>query len=280
MKQLFSTLAISLCSLAVFGFTSVAAAGPQVKIAYDVHETKFESDKLDLIFVVDDSGSMEPYQQSLEEAARRFGTAFDSLQADVHAAVITTSMSNGNYCQSKVLCDGKFKDGYISNRSGLRFSDELAARLRVGTQGDATETVFAPLLTALEEPLRHPENAGFLRADARLVIVFVTDAEEQSQIKPSEFAKRVVGLKGGQADRVSLIGALLPSGQRPPASCTRDQGEPVLLEEGLKLLNGTARLRWVTKSRRRCSRSIVQDRRRSPLTFATSSCQRFQKWRR
>lgn len=237
MKQLLSALALGF-SL----FTAASAhAGPQVKLKFDVQSTKMTGGKLDLLFVVDDSGSMQQFQNQLQTATQKFATAFNSLQSDVHAAVTTTSAEGkGAYCQPQSICDGKFKDGYISNRSVQKFSSELASRLVVGTNGAATEKVFEPILLALEAPLRNPENAGFLRDDAQLVIVFVTDAEDQSDLLATDFVTRVAALKGGDLNRVAFIGAFIPTGSKTSQSCTRDQGEPTRIEEALRSLRGTS----------------------------------------
>ena len=56
----------------------------------------------------------------------------------------------------------------------------LALRLAVGTddQGDESGLLAAEL--ALSEPLRSTENDGFLRPEARLLVVFLSDEPEQS----------------------------------------------------------------------------------------------------
>lgn len=236
-------IARTLIALTLLVPASVIAA-PTYKISYDVYEQQFDGENIDLLFVIDDSGSMSAHQQSLQAATLKFATAFNSMKANVHAAVISTSTDDGGWACAKIKsCNGAFNNGFISNRSGKNFADEIATRLTLGIDGVANEKFFEPVLLAVEKPLRHPGNDGFLRDNAKLIVVLLTDAEDQSSaISPNEFATRLVALKGGNAQNVAMIAGIIPSSGTQTQTCMRDDNytQPVRIEESLKYLNGQA----------------------------------------
>jgi hypothetical protein len=63
--------------------------------------------------------------------------------------------------------------------------------------------------TALEEPFLSHANKGFLRDDALLVIVAITDEDEQPTNSPNtaeEIYERIVAIKGGEVQRMVFVG--------------------------------------------------------------------------
>ncbi|MCU0689857.1 MAG: hypothetical protein MUF54_00510 [Polyangiaceae bacterium] len=63
--------------------------------------------------------------------------------------------------------------------------------------------------TALEKPFLSGANKGFLRDDALLIIVAVTDEDEQptnSANTATEIYKRIVAIKGGEVRRMVFVG--------------------------------------------------------------------------
>ena len=143
--------------------------------------------KLDLMIVVDDSGSMADHQTVLSRNVPALAAKlaqFSSLQVGV-----TTSSMDG--------ARGKFVGTpAVLNNTMTNFKDILAARLKVGVSGDATEMFFAPIIAALTPPLINTVNAGFLRPDAHLGVVIVTDTDDQSPgITPEELVIQLATLK-------------------------------------------------------------------------------------
>ncbi|MBI3183723.1 MAG: choice-of-anchor D domain-containing protein [Myxococcales bacterium] len=163
--------------------------------------------KVDLLFVVDNSGSMMEEQQSL---AQNFASLLSSAQAsgaDYHLGVTTTGLdpSPGGWA----VCPG----GVDGGESGRLFpvvgstpriitpatpaaAQVFAANVQVGwchwnEQGleAAYRALSAPLVSSADDP-RTPQpadgNQGFLRPDAKLAIVVVSDEEDFSP-QPVEF---------------------------------------------------------------------------------------------
>lgn len=153
--------------------------------------------KMDLIFVVDDSGSMAEEQSNLAANFPMFAQTLNSYtistgeQLDYRAAV-TTSGVTATYTiappfpgfppitQMQSGDDGRFRTTSGMTRSWLERTDpnmeQMFAQIaNVGTDGPGLEMQ----LYAAE--LATTANAGFLRSDALLGIVVITDEDDCSR---------------------------------------------------------------------------------------------------
>lgn len=203
----------------------------EVKVIVSPTETVTGSlGDLDLLFVVDDSGSMAEHQKILSASAPGLSTklaAFSSLHVGV-----TTTTTDG----TTTTGDGKLiGTPTVLSPDQSTFATDLANRFVVGNNGSGTETLFAPVMAALSSPLLDGANAGFLRPQAHLAVVFVTDAEDQSQQTPEEFVNFLTQLKG--ANHFSLTSFMAPSGN---TKCNRDDSyaPPIRLEKAINLAHG------------------------------------------
>jgi hypothetical protein len=154
---------------------------------------------IDILFVIDDSPSMEEEQANL---ARNFPAFIDELRRgqglpDVHIGVVTSDLGAGaldaggchpggqgglfrGWDQGCGLLPGhRFiaaEEGeYTRNYQG-DLANVFACMARVGTAGCGYEHQLAATTRALSAP----ENAGFLREDALLQIVLITDEDDCS----------------------------------------------------------------------------------------------------
>jgi hypothetical protein len=174
--------------------------------------------KLDLLFMVDNSQSMEPLQ---EKMSAQLGNFLDALvdQAtgqlpDLHVAVVSSSFGAGAWggvggCDSKHPGDdgGRFVQGKgepgsgscAMLHSGAKFldtgdgakthpnydndiRDAFKCMALLGDGGCGFESQFKSVYYALDKA-RHPDdpdNGGFLREDAILAIVMVTNEDDCS----------------------------------------------------------------------------------------------------
>lgn len=133
---------------------------------------------VDVLFVVDDSSSMSDDQQRLAANFDGFfGRAIAGSDVDVRLAVTTTDM------ESRL-------GGLVAPAGGAPFLDRSTAmlplafanRVSVGTNGSTDERG----LDALEAALLKSENARFLRDDAALAVVIVSDEEDAGHRDPKE----------------------------------------------------------------------------------------------
>jgi hypothetical protein len=194
--------------------------------------------KVDVLFVVDNSGSMMEEQQSLGSNFAAFMSAATASGVDYHIGVTTTGLdaSSGGWSQ----CGGGAEGGengrlFPVNNSNPRIITPqtpnapgvFAANTRVGVchwneQGleSAYRALSAPLLHSLDDP-RTPQandgNGGFIRDDARLAIIFVTDEEDFSPQPVPFYETYFKSLKGNDPAKLSISAI---AGPQDLASCS------------------------------------------------------------
>jgi hypothetical protein len=97
----------------------------------------------------------------------------------------------------------------------------------VGMNGSGTEKSFDPVKAALSDPLISNYNFGFYRPEAHLAIIFITDAEDQSDMTEDQFLDFLRKLKP-QPEKVLAYGAIIPTGE---PNCPRDDSRtPMRIE--------------------------------------------------
>ncbi len=174
--------------------------GPQA----GADEKAGECQKMDILFVVDDSGSMEEEQSNL---AKNFPKFVDKLNAfttksgaklDWRIAVTTTGRdvkytvalpgSPQAFPFDEKGDNGAFRTGGKCGGS-KRWIDKsdpdavstFTCRAKVGTGGPGFEMPLLTTKLALSDRMADGTNAGFLRDDALLAIVILTDEDDCSR---------------------------------------------------------------------------------------------------
>ena len=196
------------------------------EIIKDASDTKVTFNRaVDILFVVDNSGSMESHQTNLAKNVKLFTQAILANQLlDYHIGVVTTDMDESSE-SGKLYGSLKYITRTTPNGAAI-----LEASLQPGTGGSSEEQEFAPVVAALTPPLATGFNKGFYRPDAYLAVIMITDEEEQSYISSKDFYKFLLGLKSGDATKVITYGVYLPTGD---PKC--EYGEQTKLEEFFKL---------------------------------------------
>ncbi len=197
--------------------------------------------QVDILFVVDDSGSMTQHQQNLSNGMSTFIQGLNTSSfLDYHFGVITTSLDYSSYNRSgggALVGNPAYVDKNTPN--GL---EALRNNVLVGTGGDTTEIHFETIKLALS-PLHTSSggrNFGFFRPKAHLAIIFLTDTEDQGNKKngagPVQLYDFLLNLKGGNSDLILGYGAIVPP--NTSADCRRDPPEPFRILEFLNLVEG------------------------------------------
>ncbi|MCU1280710.1 MAG: hypothetical protein JWM53_4256 [bacterium] len=180
--------------------------------------------KVDILFVLDDAPSMGVKLATFRAALPQLIGAFDDdaqLGSPVayHLGVVTADLGAGPAALPQFGCrpggDGaKLRDA--GGSGGVRFIDDnqiagttnvsdvtaaLTALADVGTAGCAFRSPLEAAYRALHDQI--PENVAFLRSDALLAIVFVSDADDCS-------APFTTDLFDASAAGVTKYGALDP----------------------------------------------------------------------
>jgi len=197
--------------------------------------------KVDLLFVIDNSLSMAAEQDSLIASFPGFISEIQRKltgAGSYHVGVITTDAYAGNAegCTElgalvtrtlKATC-GPYAAGagYMTEADDLATAFTCAAK--VGITGANNEQPIAAADLALSAALAAPGacNAGFLRDDALLVLTIITDEEDDSEGKgkgspgdPPTWFDALVAHKGLEANIVALavVGGA-PGNMCPPYS--------------------------------------------------------------
>ncbi len=177
----------------------IGCGGDSLSLLPTLDSFKQESEpvqnKIDMIWVIDNSGSMAPSQQALADNFESFIQDFVNKAFDFKIAVVTTEAFIKRYPALTSYPDdiAEFRDGnptdgpsgYAVISSDLMTSggmsqqdlvDLFVLNIKQGTAGVGDERGMESLIAALNEPA----NDGFLREDADLAVIFVTDEEDFS----------------------------------------------------------------------------------------------------
>jgi len=142
----------------------------------------------DILWVVDNSESMASTLTYVADNFEKFIDPFLELEGlDWQIAVVTTDMENPAQ-------QGRFQGPVITPDSADPRGDFLRA-VDQGAAGSANEKPFDAIQAALTDPLLSGPNAGFLREDARLSTIVVTDEDDVSGVSYATFTTWYLGLK-------------------------------------------------------------------------------------
>ena len=171
----------------------------------------------DVLFVIDDSSSMAPEQEALGRNFVTFLEAANRGLSDYQIGVTTTDMSEdgerGRLVPTLSPDDpAGGRTEHIVTRASLPNPVEAFRRnALVGIRGTRDERGLDAARAALSEPLISRDNLGFLRPEASLALVFVSDEDDASDAPVADFARYFSALKGDDPSRVSASAIVGPS---------------------------------------------------------------------
>lgn len=192
--------------------------------------------ELDVLFVVDDSGSMQIHQQNLIKNIPALTKAALTHGVHVHAGVTTTTSE----CMAGLpvdKCGGKFAGKpNVADSKQVDFLTTLSRNLNVGSYGSGDERPFLTAISALSEPVMSMDHKNFYRPLANLAVVILTDADDQSvNQSPESFVNFLQGLKADP----KLVSLSIINAPMADANCSKDdrnQGDK--LERAAHSMNG------------------------------------------
>ncbi|MEO1334754.1 MAG: choice-of-anchor D domain-containing protein, partial [Myxococcota bacterium] len=141
--------------------------------------TQLSSPQADVLFVVDDSGSMAQEQRNLGRNLSSFLSFAIEEGIDYHIAVTTTDANSTGERGRFVPILGRSTERVISPQT-VDPSAVFERNTNVGTAGSGTERGMEAAFLALSDPLINTSNTGFLRRDAALAVIFVSDESDSS----------------------------------------------------------------------------------------------------
>jgi hypothetical protein len=152
-----------------------------------------EAGALDILWVIDNSGSMQGEVDNLADTFDVFINGFVNLGLDFQIGVVTTDMDDP--LQSGLL-QGTPK---IITSSDADPVGEFQATVALGTSGSGDERGLDAAYAALTSPLIDAENLGLVRAGSILSVIVVTDEDDSSSIGPIVFANWLEAYQGDPA---------------------------------------------------------------------------------
>jgi len=167
---------------------------------------------VDILFVVDNSGSMSSNQTNLKNNFSNFISVFSAAGVDYHLALITTDSPD-------------FVGPIITSASTDPISDFEDQVDTIGYSGSPTEKgLFESFLaTSPGGDAATGSSTGFFRADAKMVIVYVSDEPDHSasssSMSSSDYSAHLLSTKTSSSMIVahSIIGDY-------PSGCTSNGG--------------------------------------------------------
>ena len=203
---------------------------------------------VDVLFVVDDSGSMGEEQSNLSNNFSKFINEASTWQNDYHVGVTTTDIDSTS---GKLVGTPR----YVTPNNWQQF----ASNVQVGTSGSGTERGLAAAQMALTLPnvadsttvcaadsdCTSPEacydgfcggpNRGFMRNEAALEVVFVSDEEDQSQADLNFFINFFKNIKGFYNANKFHVHAIVG----PPGGCSSSNGDASAGHRYIDVANST-----------------------------------------
>ena len=188
--------------------------------------TQEKQPKIDILFVIDDSNSMKDNQNNLSQNLGSFMKWANQLNADYHIAVTTTDADCGTkykYDPAKKICDRPSRPD-IPNTGCFRGSQKVITpqtpngltlfsnNVKVGLNGSGNEQGIEASYKALQPDRLNDCNQGFLRNDASLSIVYVSDESDSSPNSIAFYVKFFLGLKKNNNALVRASAVVGPPG--------------------------------------------------------------------
>jgi hypothetical protein len=152
------------------------------------------NNKVDILWVVDNSGSMLTKQQNLANGFNSFSSVFVNKGFDFHMAIVTSDTrtaggggQNGEFQGAPTVISGTTPN----------FANVFKANVVVGQTGDPQAKELDAIQLSLSSSYLSGANTGFLRSDAHLAVIVLSDADDNDST-------------GTTANTLSFLQALKP----------------------------------------------------------------------
>jgi hypothetical protein len=213
------------------------------------HEEFEQNDrpKVDILWVIDNSGSMSPYQNAIANNLAPFLSFAQAQQIDYQIGVTTTGIITGGSCPGGAQGGEKGRLFPVDNshpRILTPYTPDLEAHwahnIRVGTchyDEQPLEAAYMALTPPLIDHCDDPDsrtptpwpndgNCGFLRPEAHLSIIAVQDEPDQSPGNINFYYNAFQSLKGFRNTHMFNFHAIC--GDKTGGSCLSGDGERLI----------------------------------------------------
>ena len=197
---------------------------------------------VDVLFVVDNSGSMSDEQNNLRDNFGDFIVGAQMFANDYQLGIVTTDMENENQA-------GRLRGNPRIMRRGGNIEQQFQDTVRVGTNGSGSEKGLGAAEAALSEPLAFdtmvacngdgdcaaPDrcvagmcggfNRGFVREEAALEVVFVSDEDDYSTAPLNYYVDFLKNIKGFRNEGRFHAHAIVGSVNGQARACDTNDGQ-------------------------------------------------------
>jgi hypothetical protein len=157
------------------GLAGCKSDGELVRATYTDTFFQVPTDAVDILWVIDNSLSMADEQAQVAEKFDDFIISLEKSELDFHIGIVTTDLDHGDHRGKLVAPEGE--DVYLSTETE-DYSGKFKDRVLVGIDGADKEKGIDAAFNALSEPLVSSWNLGFIREEATLSVIYVSDEND------------------------------------------------------------------------------------------------------
>lgn len=162
---------------------------------------------VDILWVVDNSGTMADEREQLGEKFDQFMSRLLLSGADYHIGIVSTDTEDPNH-------SGRLQgDPKVITRDTPDPQAAFAANVQVAETDSRIERGLDAMALALSPDLLAGPNAGFLRAQAALFVIVVSDEDDHSMGPVGYYGRLLEHFKGAGNENLVSLSAIV--GQAP-----------------------------------------------------------------
>jgi hypothetical protein len=220
----------------------VPIAGEGVSTSRQVDDfVQTSGQTVDVLFIIDNSGSMSEEQENLDANFSQFIQGAQQFENDYQIGVVTTDMVDGSE-------SGRLQGPRIVRR-GPNVENEFGSAASVGTSGAGEEKGLEAAKAALSDPLIFDtgvscqsdadcvepdqcienvcggQNRGFLRQNAALELVFVSDEDDFSDGSLNFYVDFFKNIKGFRNESLFHANAIVGASNGRASNCSGSGGD-------------------------------------------------------
>lgn len=203
-RQYKSLLVIALLGLAACGDKGSSFSIPGTSQSFRQQSSSAVNNKIDLLWVVDNSASMDPLQQNMTTNFNSFISQFTTKGFDFHLAVTTTDTYLADAAFNNNPSLAQFRDGVGGTHTGIfdilsttpNLINVFVTNATQGANGSGDERAFSSMRSALNSNL----NTGFLRTDSYFAVIILSDEDDFSSATRKEYSWLYAANQGGVPD--------------------------------------------------------------------------------
>jgi hypothetical protein len=192
--------------LAVIGLAACSDYDVTRKVSEDVFTQEDGNLTVDVLWVMDNSGTMSEEQSNVVANLADFVNVLDGFGADWQVGVTTTDMDEEAGALVAPLITPYSAD----------VETEFATAVDVGATGSREEQGLLAMERATSEPLLSSTNAGLVRSGANLSVVVLSDEDDHSPDAVEVYETHLATLKGEGGALFSAVVGDLPAGCASP----------------------------------------------------------------